>query len=1364
MSLMKLEKFTQKLRINLGQGLMVGFLALFMLLSTNQASAQNCPLVCNNNVQISLDDDCRVTVTPAMILEGEESADPTCEYRVVIRDLNGHTIPTSPDVTSDYVNQTLEVGVYNGPADTDNNCWGYIHIEDKIKPSVDCPDTIYTECYAVPATFAIPAGIDNCGAPVDVVEISDETTNLDCDDEYSAVRVITYQATDPSGNVSDYCFRVIYYERVSIADLEWPRNWDGIDTIELSCSSPYNPNSNNSRPAWDNGAGDHAGNYYPDPDETGAPHTAANDTDVYPDNILCELNVTYTDEVLNICENSYKVLRQWTVMDWCTGEMDQRFQIIKVMDSEGPVVTAVPDCAYTAYTHPYTCTAEFKVPAPIVAFDCGSWTYTVEYSIDNINPIYTDINVEGNATSGYTITNLTESNRYELLYPNGNPGGCIDEDVWVRYTVVDDCGNTTYAFTEIDVVDNTPPVAVCDQFTVATLTNTGQAYVEALSFDDGSHDNCTDVTFQVRRMTSGCGQGTSFGDYVIFCCNDIGNENLQVVLEVTDENGNSNTCMVNVTVQDKLPPIITCPDDIHIDCLDDYTDLTLTGEATAIDNCGNPNITFTDSGDLGVCNVGTITRRWTATDADGRTDKCTQHIYVENNHPFKESSIHWPADKELEGCMAVDTDPSNTGVPTYSDDACSLVAYTYEDQVFTFVDDACFKILRHWTVIDWCTYDENSGEGLYGPVTQIIKVFDNDAPVMGDLDSEFCIYEASTTQCGGQVDSLIQTATDDCSGSDDELTWSYVVEEDFDGNGVFQHYKSGGTRNANGYFLTGNYRVKWSVEDNCGNFTNKTEYFEVKDCKKPTPYCLGEVTTAVMNNNGTVEIWASDFDLGSFDNCTPGGDDCCGETNLLRFTFTSTPPESDPKYSAADRSSAKVFDCDDLGLNVIQMWVWDEAGNSDYCEVILNVQDHSNACPDGSGVTIAGMVRNENNEPMNGASVSLTEGAEGATVVHSTDVTGEFHFTNMTEGSDFSIAMSDDEDYMNGVSTLDLLLIQRHILKLKEFTSPYKVIASDIDNSGKINGGDLIQLRKLILGKYDELPQNDSWRFVVASQVFDDVQNPFPFNEVINLEAVTINDNTNNFTSVKIGDVNNSVSMDMNSGNQSQVRDGNTMTFNADNTKFVAGDMVELNLTAAQLTAIKGFQFTLDFNNDVLSFDHIVSNAINVNEDNIGTSLINRGKLNVSWSDIEAGNIGDALFTVVFKAHQAGQLSSVLDITSSATPAEAYDTDLETYNLELVYNNPKLNTQGYTFELLQNEPNPFMENTTVKFVLPNASAATLKVFDVTGKELVSMTGDFAKGENSFEISNNQLNVSGVLYYQLEADQYTATKKMVLMNK
>ena len=73
----------------------------------------------------------------------------------------------------------------------------------------------------------------------------------------------------------------------------------------------------------------------------------------------------------------------------------------------------------------------------------------------------------------------------------------------------------------------------------------------------------------VVEITDPCG----FSEYAGFCCNDV-NTSQVVVFRVIDKSGNWNDCMVNATIQDKLPPtIIACPPNMTVSCNDNF-DLT----------------------------------------------------------------------------------------------------------------------------------------------------------------------------------------------------------------------------------------------------------------------------------------------------------------------------------------------------------------------------------------------------------------------------------------------------------------------------------------------------------------------------------------------------------------------------------------------------------------------------------------------------------------------------------------------------------------------------------------------------------------------------------------------------------------------
>ena len=81
----------------------------------------------------------------------------------------------------------------------------------------------------------------------------------------------------------------------------------------------------------------------------------------------------------------------------------------------------------------------------------------------------------------------------------------------------------------------------------------------------------------------------------------------------------------------------------------------------------------------------------------------------------------------------------------------------------------------------------------------------------------------------------------------------------------------------------------------------------------------------------------------------------------------------------------------------------------------------------------------------------------------------------------------------------------------------------------------------------------------------------------------------------------------------------------------------------------------------------------------------------------------------------------------------------------------------------QNVPNPFESKTTIGFDLPEAIASTLTIYDVTGKVLKVVEVEGVKGYNEVNLTKAELSGAGVLYYQLDAADYTATKRMVLID-
>jgi uncharacterized repeat protein (TIGR01451 family) len=109
--------------------------------------------------------------------------------------------------------------------------------------------------------------------------------------------------------------------------------------------------------------------------------------------------------------------------------------------------------------------------------------------------------------------------------------------------------------------------------------------------------------------------------------------------------------------------------------------------------------------------------------------------------------------------------------------------------------------------------------------------------------------------------------------------------------------------------------------------------------------------------------------------------------------------------------------------------------------------------------------------------------------------------------------------YLKAAITYDLVLIGQHILS-QTFTSPYKIIAADINNDGQVTVTDTVEIRKLILGVYTNFPSNFSWRFVRQDYIFPDPTHPFPYPDIATFTNIVQDVNNVNFIGIKIGDVN----------------------------------------------------------------------------------------------------------------------------------------------------------------------------------------------------------------------------------------------------
>ncbi len=90
------------------------------------------------------------------------------------------------------------------------------------------------------------------------------------------------------------------------------------------------------------------------------------------------------------------------------------------------------------------------------------------------------------------------------------------------------------------------------------------------------------------------------------------------------------------------------------------------------------------------------------------------------------------------------------------------------------------------------------------------------------------------------------------------------------------------------------------------------------------------------------------------------------------------------------------------------------------------------------------------------------------------------------------------------------------------------------------------------------------------------------------------------------------------------------------------------------------------------------------------------------------------------------------------------------------------NTSPQNFFLEQNYPNPFNPSTTIRFTLKSSSPVTLKIYDLSGREVATLiAGRLNAGEHAVRWQANSI-ASGVYAYELKAGGFVETKKMILL--
>lgn len=379
---------------------------------------------------------------------------------------------------------------------------------------------------------------------------------------------------------------------------------------------------------------------------------------------------------------------------------------------------------------------------------CGTGTtqFTVTVT-DNQVPVITSCsNVTGNNDAGQcSKANVTYSasatdNCGVASYSYNPPSGSNSFNVGtnpVTVTVTDVNGNTATCSFNVTITDNEPPVMSCNNSNTTIYTSAGSCNQTGTYTAPSATDNCPGVGF---IQTAGLASG------VLYSAGVTTNTFL-----ATDAHGNTSSCSFTITVNDNVPPIISCPGTATANadngaCL--ATGVSI-GTATATDNCtASPSISNNHVSSS--YPVGNTTVMWTAQDASGNTSTCNQVITITDNQaPVFTSCANISANADNGQCSAANVTYSATAT-----DNCGVQGYSYNPPS----GNNNFAVGTNPVTVTATDIHGNTASCSFN-----VTIVDNQPPVLS-VPTNITVNNANNT-CGNTVTFSFPTATDNCGGT-----------------------------------------------------------------------------------------------------------------------------------------------------------------------------------------------------------------------------------------------------------------------------------------------------------------------------------------------------------------------------------------------------------------------------------------------------------------------------------------------------------------------------------------------------------------------------------------------------------------------
>ncbi|MGB6037255.1 MAG: HYR domain-containing protein, partial [Cryomorphaceae bacterium] len=620
-----------------------------------------------------------------------------------------------------------------------------------------------------------------------------------------------------------------------------------------------------------------------------------------------ESSVTLTNNALTTYPVGITTVT-WTATD-AAGNTATCDQIITVVDNEPPAITCPGDITQTADAGECAAIVTFAATA---TDNCGA---TVTYS--------------QNSGTSFPVGTTT-----------------------VTATATDAAGNTESCSFTVTIADTEAPVVSgmltdviiegCDA-SAAPAAETTVAGLEALAGSLDISDNCSsDANLTVNSS-----------DVVTGSCPTI----ITRTYTVTDEAGIESTSFVHViNVDDTTLPTASAPAAVSVQCPGEIPAVEVEVVTDEADNCGTAVVAHV--GDVSNGGAGTtaspliITRTYSVTDGCLNSINLLQFIAVVDD-------IAPVANAASLADVTAECEVASVTAPTATDNCVGTITGT---------TTTTFPITTQGTTTITWTFDDGNGNTSSQTQDVVIDdVTDPVAPTLADVTAECSAtvpVPTTTDVCAGTVTGTTSdplsysgegtyTVTwnfDDGNGNDIDVVQTVIIDDetdpvisscpsnisvsnDADDCGAVVNFSASATDNCGGtptitysqdpgtFFPVGNTTVTVTADDGNGNTSTCSFEVTVDDTELPEISCLGALNVTV-NQTNTYLVSGGEFDPTFSDNCS-------GAT--VSHNAAVVLGTSGPSNASLDGWELP------LGTSIIRFTALDAAGNTSFCDVVINV-------------------------------------------------------------------------------------------------------------------------------------------------------------------------------------------------------------------------------------------------------------------------------------------------------------------------------------------------------------------------------------------------------------------------------------------